>query len=64
MQYYISGNYIRTLRERKGYTQKRLAEELAASDKTISKGETEKGLPDITVLESLAKALNVSLVEV
>lgn len=63
MQHYISGNHIRTLRERKGYTQKQLAEELAVSDKTISKWETEKGLPDITILESLAKALNVSLVE-
>ena len=33
------------------------------SDKTISKWETEKGLPDISIVEELAKALHVSLTE-
>jgi len=63
MNDYISGNTIRTLRERQRYTQKQLAEQLSVSDKTISKWETGKGLPDITLIEPLAKVLHVSIVE-
>ena len=60
---YLTGNTIKELRERIGYTQKQLAEELAVSDKTISKWETGKGYPDITLLEPLARALQVSVPE-
>jgi len=63
MNDYISGNTIRMLRERRRYTQKQLAEQLSVSDKTISKWETGKGLPDITLIEPLAKVLHVSVVE-
>ena len=44
-------------------TQAQLAEQLSVSDKTISKWETCKGLPDISLLEPLAKALRVSVPE-
>lgn len=63
MNHYITGNTIKTLREQKGFTQKQLAELLLISDKTISKWETGKGLPDISMLEDLAKVLGISIVE-
>ena len=60
---YITGDTIRTLREQEGITQKELAEIICVSDKTVSKWETNKGLPDIGIIEELAKALRVSLAE-
>lgn len=63
MNTYVTGNTIRTLREKRGYTQKQLADLLYISDKTVSKWETQKGLPDITLLEPLSKALGISVVE-
>ncbi len=60
---YISGKIIRDLRENKKLTQKQLGEIISVSDKTISKWETEKGLPDITLLEPLSAALGVSVAE-
>lgn len=60
---YVQNETIRALRERKALTQKQLAEMLCISDKTISKWETGKGLPDISLLEDLARALGVSLTE-
>ena len=46
-----------------GLTQKELADKIGVSDKTVSKWETGKGLPDITLLEPLAGALGVSVSE-
>lgn len=63
MTSYVTGNTIKTLRENKNYTQKQLGELLMVSDKTISKWETQKGLPDITLIEPLAKVLGVSIAE-
>lgn len=63
MTAYITGSTIRALREKKNYTQKQLAELLQVSDKTVSKWEMQKGLPDITLLEPLSAALGVSLAE-
>ena len=51
MDHYITGAAIKTLRERRGLTQSQLAEQLCVSDKTVSKWETARGLPDITLLE-------------
>ena len=53
----------RRLREEKRMTQEALAEKLYVSGKTVSKWETGKGFPDISLLESLAKALDVSVIE-
>ena len=58
-----TGNTIKTLREKKGYTQKQLADLLFLSDKTVSKWETGKGIPDVSLLEPLAKVLGVSVGE-
>lgn len=63
MNNYIAGKTIKLLREKKGLTQIQLATILDVSDKTISKWETGRGLPDITLLEPLAKALSVSVIE-
>ena len=60
---YLSGKTIRALRGKKNYTQKQLADLIGVSEKTVSKWETEKGLPDITLLEPLAKELQVSVAE-
>ena len=50
---YIAGDTIRRLREGKKLTQRELAERLCVSDKTVSKWETGRGLPDITILPEL-----------
>lgn len=63
MNDYISGAALRALREGRGLTQKELGEQLGVSDKAVSKWETGRGLPDITLLESLAAALGVSVAE-
>lgn len=60
---YVTGNIIRTLREKIGITQKELAKLISVSDKTVSKWETGKGLPDIGIMDELAKALRVSVPE-
>ena len=63
MDNYITGTTIKRLREAKGVTQTQLAEQIGVSDKAVSKWETAKGLPDITLIEPLAKALGVSVME-
>ena len=63
MDSYITGGTIKALRETKKLTQAELADRLCISDKTVSKWETGKGLPDISLLEPLAEALGVSLPE-
>ena len=63
MDQYVTGNTIKTLREKNKMTQLMLAEKLGVSDKTISKWETGKGYPDITLLEPIAEAFQVSVTE-
>ena len=63
MNQYVTGNVIRQLRESNQLTQSELAEKLNLSDKTISKWETGKGYPDISLIEPLAKVFKVSVTE-
>ena len=63
MNTYVTGNTIKQLRESRRMTQAELAEQIGVSSKTISKWETAKGLPDISLLQPLAKALGVSVIE-
>lgn len=58
-----TGSFIGTLRREQGLTQQQLAEQLLVSDKTVSKWETGRGLPDIGNLERLAQALGTSVAE-
>ena len=63
MNQYITGAVIKELREQKKMTQSELADKLGVSDKAISKWETGKGYPDITLLEPIADAFGVSVPE-
>lgn len=63
MNTYVTGATVRQLREGRNMTQSELAEQLGVSSKTVSKWETGKGFPDITLLQPLAQALGVSVIE-
>ena len=63
MNQYITGTAIKELREQRKMTQLQLADILKVSDKTVSKWETGKGYPDITLLEPIADAFRVSVTE-
>lgn len=63
MNSYITGAAIKKLRETKGLTQQQLSEKIGVTAKAVSKWETAKGLPDISLVESLSKALGVSVME-
>ncbi len=63
MDQVIIGKFIAVERKQKGYTQKQLAEELNISDKTISKWETGKGFPEISLLVPLCSCLDITVNE-
>ena len=63
MNQYVTSAVIKELREKNNLTQAELADRLCISDKTVSKWETGKGYPDISLLEPLAKNLGVSITE-
>ena len=63
MNTYVTGATIKHLREARSMTQAELAEQIGVSSKTVSKWETAKGLPDISLLQPLAQALNISVIE-
>ena len=55
--------FIQQTRKEKGMTQKELADMLGISDKTISKWETGKGMPDMDFLMPLCNALEININE-
>ena len=63
MNTYVTGATIKQLRENRSLTQSELAGKLGVSSKTVSKWETAKGLPDISLLQPLAMALGISVIE-
>ena len=63
MDTYVTGLTIKNLREKKGLTQTELADMLGVSSKAVSKWETARGLPDISLIEPLANTLSVSVME-
>ena len=63
MNQYVTGAVIRTLREKNKMTQLQLAEKLGVTDKTVSKWENARGLPDITLLGPIAEAFSISVTE-
>lgn len=50
---------VKRLRKNKNITQQQLAEKMNVSDKTVSKWETGRGYPDISLIEPLAENLGV-----
>ena len=63
MNTYVTGGTIKSLREDRNMTQAELADKIGVSSKTVSKWETAKGLPDITLLQPLSQALGISVIE-
>lgn len=57
------GTFIAAERRAKGWTQRQLADKIQLTDKAISRWETGKGLPDVSLLLPLAAALDVSVGE-
>jgi len=60
---YVTGAVIKRLRENKKMTQEELAEKIFVTSKAVSKWETGRGFPDISLLENLSKALDISVIE-
>ena len=60
---YLTADTIKALREQRGLTQRALAEAVGVTDKAVSKWESGRGLPDVSLVESLAEALGVSVSE-
>ena len=63
MNQYVTGAVIKELREKYHLTQLELADKLNVSDKTVSKWETGKGYPDISLLEPIAQVFGISITE-
>ena len=63
MDTYVTGLTIKKLREKKGLTQTELADMLGVSSKAVSKWETARCLPDISLIEPLANTLSISVME-
>lgn len=63
MNQYVTGTMIKRLRENRKITQQQLALKMNVSDKAISKWETGRGYPDISLIEPLSVALGVSVIE-
>ena len=63
MDKYVTGAVIRKLRESKNMTQEELAEKIYVTGKAVSKWENGQGFPDISLIELLSKALDISVIE-
>ena len=59
----MAAHVIKRLREERGLTQRALAESLGVTDKAVSKWESGRGLPDISLVEPLAQRLGISVAE-
>lgn len=55
------GKFIALLRKKKNLTQNQLAEILGVSDRTISKWETGRGMPELSLLIPLSEQLGISI---
>ncbi|MGN1420118.1 MAG: helix-turn-helix domain-containing protein [Eubacterium sp.] len=58
-----TGKFISEMRKKKSYTQRQLADILGISDRTVSKWETGKGMPDVSLMLPLCDALDISINE-
>lgn len=57
------GRFIATCRKKAGLTQNQLAGQLGITDKAVSKWETGRSMPDVSLFTSLCEILNISLNE-
>ncbi|MCC8049796.1 MAG: helix-turn-helix domain-containing protein [Clostridiales bacterium] len=63
MDQILIGSYIAQKRKEKNMTQAKLAERLGVSNKTVSKWETGKCMPDYSVIEPLCSELEITVAE-
>lgn len=63
MNQLATGKFIAQKRKEKNLTQAQLAEKLGISNKTISKWETGKCMPDYSIIEMLCKELDITIAE-
>lgn len=63
MNQQITGKFIAHKRKEKNLTQEQLAEKLGVSNKTVSKWETGKCMPDYSVVKSLCEELEITVAE-
>lgn len=63
MNQLVTGKFIALKRKQKNLTQEQLAEKLGISNKTVSKWETGKCMPDYSVVKSLCEELEVTVAE-
>ena len=56
-----TGQFLKTLRKEKNITQENLAETLNVSTRTISRWETGRNMPDISLLVELSEFYQVSI---
>lgn len=57
------GKFIAKKRKEKNLTQEQLAEKLSVSNKTVSKWETGKCMPDYSVMKNLCEELSITVAE-
>ena len=57
------GKFIATCRKEKCFTQAQLAEMLNITDRAVSKWETGRSMPDVSIMLELCKVLNISVNE-
>ena len=57
------GKFIAQKRKEKNLTQEQFAEKLLVSNKTVSKWETGKCMPDYSIIESLCEELGITISE-
>lgn len=57
------GQFIASMRKEKGLTQAQLAEKLSVSNRTVSRWETGKNMPDYSILEPLTNELGITVNE-
>ncbi len=61
---FVTGRFISQLRKEKGLTQAELAEKLNVTDKAVSKWETGRSAPDVSMLIPLSENLGVTVTEI
>ena len=63
MDQLLTGKFISQKRKEKNLTQEQLAEKLGVSNKTVSKWETGKCMPDYSVIKALCAELGITVAE-
>lgn len=63
MNQIVIGKFITQKRKEKNLTQAQLAEKLGVSNKTVSKWENGKCMPDYSIIENLCKELDITIAE-